>query len=68
MVPDPERNQILDIYILMEDVKKFETMEKLRTQFDIKTTTMVDRIKHHYENISPRTQNKTDNEPNNFTF
>ena len=35
MIPDPENNQILDIYILMEDVKNFETMQKLRTLFDI---------------------------------
>ena len=70
MIPDPENNQILDIYIIMEDVKKFETMQKLRTLFDIQTTTMVDRRKHHYEAAynSARSGNKSVDEPYDFTF
>jgi hypothetical protein len=33
-LPDPEKNQIIDIYIIMEDVKKFEDMQYLKELFN----------------------------------
>ena len=32
-LPDPENNQIIDLYIIMEDVKKFEDMQYLKELF-----------------------------------
>lgn len=49
MIPDPENNVIYDIYILMEEITKFEILNKLNKVFD-QQTSLSHRKRQKYEN------------------
>ena len=46
---DTKENRVLDIFILLENVANYEDIEKLRTLYDIETTTQANRIRFQSE-------------------
>ena len=41
-LPDPENNQIIDMYIILEDVKKFEDIQYLKDLFNLENNQIKD--------------------------
>lgn len=66
MIPDPERNCILDIYILITDVKNFETMQKLYKLVDAEIKINLDPKRHHYEKLRGSPKSDRSNASENF--
>lgn len=66
MIPDPENMQILDIYILITDVKNFEIMQKLYKLINAELPIKLDPKRHHYEKLNGSPKSTRSNASENF--